>query len=400
LRAEAAIVGGGPAGLIAARELADKGFEVKVFEEHREIGVPNHCAGILSVKGLDRIGVSPKTEYIRHEIRGGTIFSPEGDAIKIDSGRTRAYIIDREAFDRHLAGKAHDAGAEIERGHRIREFIVKRGIVSGIQGDTNIAARIVIDAEGASGVLARKMGLPRPVEGVLAGVNIDIPDAELEPGIAEVWLDQELAEGLFAWAVPTEDDGARCGLATGKGDPLELLRRFIVRRFDLSECGKPVVWPVLTSGPVVKTFSSGLLLVGDVAGQTKPTTGGGVILGGMCAVMAAETASEALESEDSSAGFLARYEDAWRGALGKEFSTMLNVRRFLNSVPDERIERLFSSLKAANLKPVLESLIKEGDMDLQSGVLRKTLTHPGMFGILVKSLGNLAFKEARSLLRI
>ncbi len=55
MRTEAAVVGAGPAGLIAARELAGRGFEVKVFEEHTIIGEPNHCAGILSVNGLKRL---------------------------------------------------------------------------------------------------------------------------------------------------------------------------------------------------------------------------------------------------------------------------------------------------------------------------------------------------------
>jgi flavin-dependent dehydrogenase len=57
LRTEVAVVGGGPAGLIAARELASKGVQVKVFEEHSKIGIPNHCAGVLSIEGLKRIGI-------------------------------------------------------------------------------------------------------------------------------------------------------------------------------------------------------------------------------------------------------------------------------------------------------------------------------------------------------
>ena len=35
-----------------------------------------------------------------------------------------------------------------------------------------------------------------------------------------------------------------------------------------------------TTGPVRTTYADNFMMVGDVAGQTKPTTGGGVILGG------------------------------------------------------------------------------------------------------------------------
>jgi geranylgeranyl reductase family protein len=400
LRTEVAVVGGGPAGLIAARELAAQGIQVKVFEEHPEIGTPNHCAGILSVEGLKRIGVEPDIKFLRHEIKGGTAFAPDGTGIRITGSRTRAYIVDRAIFDRHLADMARDAGAEIERPHRIRDFIFEDGRVAGVRGDQDVEASIVIDAEGVSGALARKAGLPRPGGGVLAGINANVPDAQLEPGMVEVWFGEGLADGLFAWAVPVGEDEARCGLATGKGDALELLRGFIKNRFGLTECGEPARWPVLTGGPIDKTHGDGLLLVGDVAGHTKPTTGGGVILGGMCAMMAAETAIQALEEGDYSAGFLRRYDERWREALGGEFSSMLGMRRFLNSIPDPRMNRIFASVKSAGLEPTLETFIDEGDMDLQSGVLRKALTHPGMLRVMASSLGRLALGELNSLFNL
>jgi len=400
LRTEAAVVGAGPAGLIAARDLATRGVEVRVFEEHPVIGEPNHCAGILSVEGLKRLGIDPEPRFIRHEVRGGTIYSPSGTAIRIAGRRTRAYVVDRARFDRHLAERALGSGAEIETDHRIRELSTEDGMVVGARGETDIEAGIVVDAEGASGALARGVGLPRPEEGILAGVNVDLPHAEMEPGMVEVWLGEGLAPGLFAWAVPTGEEGARCGLATARGDPFEALKGFIGRRFGAAEYSEPVRWPVLTGGPVDRTFADGLLLVGDVAGQTKPTTGGGVILGGMCAMMAAETAIEALEAGKTSASLLGRYEERWRGALGREFSSMLGARRFLNRTPDDRVDRVFDALKASGLEPVLEKFVEEGDMDLQSGVLRKALAHPGMLRVLGSSLGRLALGELRSLLSL
>lgn len=400
MRTEVAVVGGGPAGLIAARELASKGIHVKVFEEHPEIGVPNHCAGILSVEGLRRIGVEPESKFLRHEVKGGTAFAPDGTGIRITGSRTRAYIVDRAIFDRHLAEAAMDAGAEIERNHRIKELIVDGGRVAGVQGDTDVEASIVIDAEGASGALARKMGLPRPGDGVLAGINVNVSDAQLEPGMVEVWFSENLAKGMFAWAVPAGDKGVRCGLATEKGDSLELLRRFIEKRFGLTEYGEPARWPVLTGGPVDRTHADGLLLVGDVAGHTKPTTGGGVILAGMCAMISAETAIQAFEKGDYSAGFLSQYDKMWKEALGGEYSSMLGMRRFLNSIPDPRMNRIFASVKSAGLEPALEKFIDEGDMDLQSGVLRKALTHPGMLRVMTSSLGRLALGELRGLFNL
>lgn len=400
MRTEAAVVGAGPAGLIAARELAGRGVEVKVFEEHPVIGEPRHCAGILSVEGLKRLGVAPHEDFIQHEIKGGTIFSPSGAGIRMTSAKTRAYTVDRALFDRFLAEMALDRGAEIETGHRIKEPSTKDGRVVGVRGDADVRAEIVLDAEGASGALARKVGLPRPEEGILVGVNVDIPNLEMEQGMVEVWLGEDLAPGLFAWAVPAGEAGARCGLATGKGDAFELVKGFIERRFGVKDYAAPVRWPVLTGGPVEKTYTDGLLLVGDVAGQVKPTTGGGVVLGGMCAMMAAEVAAEAIEAGDTSASFLRRYEESWKGVLGREFSTMLGARRFVNKISDDNMDHVFDSLKSSGLEPTLERFVEEGDMDVQSGVLRKALTHPGMLRVLVASVGRLAMRELRGLFNL
>lgn len=400
MRTEAAVVGAGPAGLIAARELAGRGFDVKVFEEHPVIGEPRHCAGILSVEGLKRLGVTPNEDFIQHEIKGGTIFSPSGAGIRITSARTRAYTVDRTLFDKFLADVALDRGAEIELGHRIKALSTRDCRVVGVRGDADVRSEVVLDAEGASGALARRIGLPRPEEGILAGVNVDMPNLEMEQGMVEVWLGEDLAPGLFVWVVPTGERGVRCGLATRKGDAFELVKGFIERRFEVENCAAPVRWPVLTGGPVEKTYTDGMLLVGDVAGQVKPTTGGGVVLGGMCAVMAAEVAAEAIEAGNSSARFLRRYEERWRGDLGREFSTMLGARKFVNKISDDNIDRVFDSLKSSGLEPTLERFVEEGDMDVQSGVLRKALTHPGMLRVLVASVGRLAVGELRGLFNL
>lgn len=401
MRTEAIVVGAGPAGLLTARELARRGVEVRVFEEHPVIGEPNHCAGILSVEGLKRLSVEPSPDFIQHEVRGGVVYSPGGNTIRIEGSRTRAYVVDRIAFDRCLAESARRVGAEIEMSHHIKELNVRNGRVVGVQGNRRaIHADVVIDGEGAGGSLVGKLGLPRPSEGVLAGVNVEVYGVNLEPHMVEVWLGDGLAPGLFVWVIPTGEGMARCGLACSRGDPHERLRVFLGRRFGEVECSEPRMWSVLTGGPISKTFSDGLLLVGDVAGQTKPTTGGGVILGGLCAIEAGRTAAEALEEVDFSASFLSRYERSWKATLRKEFSAMLAARRLTNRITDGRMDRLFEALKRAGLEATLEGLVDEEDMDMQSGVLRSALRHPGLLSVLVGSLGRLALMELRGLFNI
>ena len=63
------VVGGGPCGSYSALTAARLGAEVLVCEEHREIGVPKHCAGHLSVAGLERLGLRLPRAVVENEMK-------------------------------------------------------------------------------------------------------------------------------------------------------------------------------------------------------------------------------------------------------------------------------------------------------------------------------------------
>lgn len=399
-RVEVAVVGAGPAGLFAALEAAKKGVEVTVFEEHPNIGEPKHCAGILSMEGLSRLGIKPSQYFVQHEIRGGRIFSPSGTAIEMPSEKTRAYVVDRTAFDCRLAETAEDAGVRIETGRRVRELATESGRVVGVQGrNWSTGSKIVIDAEGAGGSLARKVGYTYQMDGVLAGVNAEVSE-ELEPHMVEVWLGRNLAPGLFAWAIPLGKKLTRCGLACNAGDPFKRLKAFLQTRFGRVQCLQPQRGVVLTGGPAHRTYLDGLLIVGDTAGQTKPTTGGGVILGGLCAQEAGRIAAEAVEAGDCSSNFLQRYQRAWRSSFSGEFTAMITARRLLNRLSDRSIDSIFKALKMEGLEGVLRGMVDEGDMDMQSNVIRSALIDPRLRGVIMRSVGRFALVELKRLFNI
>ena len=123
-KTDVVVVGAGPAGLLAAREVASRGLGVKVLEEHNIVGVPNHCAGLLSVEGLARLGVEPSPYFVQNEITGGRIYSPGGEVLEVPGTRTRAYVVDRTLFDRYLAASAEEEGADVETGRRVEGFSI------------------------------------------------------------------------------------------------------------------------------------------------------------------------------------------------------------------------------------------------------------------------------------
>jgi flavin-dependent dehydrogenase len=97
------IIGGGPVGLITARDIASKGGDVCVIEKSPEIGYPVKCSGLLSVAGLNQIGVKVDDSLICSTIRGGRFYSPGGRDFLAYSDKDRARVVERKMFDKAIA---------------------------------------------------------------------------------------------------------------------------------------------------------------------------------------------------------------------------------------------------------------------------------------------------------
>ena len=151
---------------------------------------------------------------------------------------------------------------------------------------------------------------------------------------------------------------------------------------------------ICTGGPVNQTVYPGLMLVGDVAGQVKPTTAGGVVIGGLCGKIAGETTVKALES--GNVQLLDEYDSAWRAKYGSELQTMLFLRSILNRMDNDRMNRIFSAFIEEGLEDKFTRLVEDGDMDMQADVIKRAVSDPVILGALAKSAGRIALSEILS----
>ena len=142
VRRDVIVVGGGPAGLLAARDLAAAGFGVIVVEEHDQIGVPVHCTGVLGLDAFDELDLPRET--VLHTVHAARFISADGSSLLIDHDRVRAAIVDRAAFDGALAASAAAAGAEIRTGCRVRQIDVTADGVTVSTPDGMLQARAVL----------------------------------------------------------------------------------------------------------------------------------------------------------------------------------------------------------------------------------------------------------------
>ena len=398
-KAELAVVGGGPSGLIAAREAASRGREVILLEEHREIGFPCHCAGLLSIKGLAELGIPLREDFVRNIVKGASFFSPSGLSFTVERDEPVAAVVERGLLDKFLAEEASRTGVEITLNSKVKRLRRDHGSVSIIGEGFKAEVDLVIDAEGISQKLIRGVGLqPSPERCKLPAMQLDLAGVTLDPDYVEIHVGSKFAPGFVAWVIPLGDGEARVGLACkrGKGKVKDRLERFLRERF--GDSTKPIEGSnrsglITTCGPIAKTYTANLLVVGDAAGHVKPLTGGGVIPGGLCASIAGRVAAEAVEAGDFSETFLGRYEEIWRRRFWSEFKVARLVRSVADRLSDKSIDRIF---KAVIEGGVYREISAWGDMDFHGRSIIKLLGNTDFWRALPSTLGGLA----RSLLTI
>ena len=127
--------------------------------------------------------------------------------------------------------------------------------------------------------------------------------------------------------------------------------------------------------PLGRTFGERVLVVGDAAGQVKPTTGGGIYYSLLASEVAAETLDGALRVNDLSASKLGLYEKGWKGMLCRELEIGYSARRLFESLRDRQIDFLMHTV--AN-NGIYKDLASSGwvSFDWHSGVITRVMGHP------------------------
>ena len=389
------MVGAGPAGSTAAYHLARQGHSVLLAEEHRRVGFPVQCAGLVSARVLRMAGTD---RMVRHIIRGASIFSPSLRRLSFSAPEPRAYVLSRSGLDQVLAERAAGAGTRVEPGWKFTGLKERpsdgRPVLTfrTVEGEAReVRARLVVGADGVTSPVARAFRLRRPLE-ILPAFEAEVPWSVGEPDQVQVYLGRALAPGLFGWSVPDGGGLARIGVAvradTGRTarDYYQALVGQMAR-----EAGRPVPEPVevvvagIPIGEVPRTEGDHVLLVGDAAGQVKPLSGGGIYTGMRAAEIAAEVAHEALTRGEALAPALEAYGVRWRRELGEEFRRAWFLRRLFLRLKDEDFERLLDLLDEEGL---LSSIIALGDIDFPTVTARQLLRQsPALVRYFPKALG-------------
>jgi geranylgeranyl reductase family protein len=162
------IVGGGPAGVIAAIGIARAGFQCLILDKkpRDKIGEKN-CGDALDGKHtnilLEEMGISlPTVDSGEARSLIETITIASGSLTTKLSAYATAYQVDRLVYGQRLLQEAEEAGAIIQPEAAVRGVIIEEDQVRGVTYYQNqelheVRAHITIDASGFIGVVRKEI---------------------------------------------------------------------------------------------------------------------------------------------------------------------------------------------------------------------------------------------------
>ncbi|MEM0127643.1 MAG: NAD(P)/FAD-dependent oxidoreductase [Thermoplasmatales archaeon] len=329
------VIGAGPSGSYVSSLLARNGYSVRIVDLKREIGLPNHCSGLVDRRVVDIVG----NDLVVSKPSTAEVYTPTG-SFTLNS--ERMYVLDRVSLDRKLAEIAESEGVNIYK-RKMLIGLTQKGdtITSRLSAGSSIEtveSRYVIGADGPTSATRRLLGLPKPK--LLSSVQYDVKKKSDQ---VRIFMDRGRMPDFFAWEVPHDGETEFGASGAGSAEMVSMLTRpheIIRKRGGLIPIGN------------INPGHGNCYLVGDAAGMNKATTGGGLY----GALISGKILSEVI----SNGGDVNKYGRLLLSGFGREVKRALTLRNILDAT--ERHYKLWVPL----VKSSVSGINKVGDVDYPS----------------------------------
>jgi len=390
------VIGGGPAGALAAKTAAEAGNSVCLIEKRPAIGTPVRCAEGIG-KDLLKEYVKPDPCWISADIERARIIAPNGTTISLEqdkAGNEVGYVLDRKIFDRELVWQAAEAGADVFVKTRATAPIMENGAVRGanvisIGTPVEIRADVVIAADGVEARFARRAGLETtvPLREMMSCAQYLMTDIDIDAGSTDFYLGNAIAPEGYLWIFPKGERTANVGIGiSGRRSrdgsrAKDYLDRFVAKNFPDGKMIEAIVGGVPVCRPLECTVADGLMVVGDAARVVDPITGGGIGNALFTGRLAGQVASDCIAAGDCSKEALMAYDTGWRTSkMGASIERNYKIKEYFVTLDDAKLNTLADSIASASLKEfsvraIIKELIKRNPkMILELKALRDALS--------------------------
>ncbi|HEY7035846.1 MAG TPA: FAD-dependent oxidoreductase [Thermomicrobiales bacterium] len=371
-RFDAIVVGAGPAGITAAKDMAATGLSVVVLERGQFPGAKNVSGGILyrqpteemcpgfeAEAPLERPIIEQRYLVLTEDAMLGGLYR----SMKFAEQPYNAYSVLRSEFDRWYATKAEGAGAEVYPEFTVTDVLWEDGRVVGVttgEPDGDLLAHCVVLADGANSLLAQRVGLHRewePIEQALVAKElIALPAEKIEDRFAlpagfgtayEIF--GESTWGLLGYGfIYTNKES----ISIGTGALLHDLIETGINVSDMLDRFKrhPAIAPLIAGGETIEysahlipeggfdrlpqLYADGVVVVGDAAGLVNPLNREGANLAMISGRLAAQAIIEAKQRDDFSIASLSRYRELLdESVVVKDLHKIRRVTPFAHARP-------------------------------------------------------------------
>ena len=360
------IIGASISGNYLASLLSKTNLTIAVIEEHKDIGLPFQCAGIVSQK-LNQLIDLPKN-IILNRVDTAKIVAPSGKFVKL-RGNEKPYIIDRIALDRFFYEKAKEninityfLGEKFKSLEYVKNEKQKWVLIN--TSKRKLAAKMLIGSDGPLSLVAKSFGIKNEL---IYAIQIRIK-SKFKQNEASMFFNPKWKE-LFGWIVPEGSSNiCRIGLASVKN--IKENFEIFLKRLDINFSEKiDQQGGIIPYGIMNKSAFDNVLLLGDSAGQVKATTGGGIIMLLISGKFAAHCVRRCFRINKYSKKIIRKYyEKPCLTVVGKELNLHHYIRKIFEKCTNTDFETLFQIIKTNKIEKLI---FLYGDMDFPRSLFIK-----------------------------
>jgi digeranylgeranylglycerophospholipid reductase len=313
---DAIIIGAGPAGLMAARELEKYHVNYMIIETKSKIGSHLKCGEITREDTFIEIFNRTDYPFIKNKISN----------ISFQIKNTRKlfkknmFMLDKSEFLQWLAEPIED---NLMLNTKVVQIEKKENFLEIVTSNGTFYTKLAVLANGTNYKFQKDHNLVKKNVELVPCIGGFFINTTLHQDTAYFCYDEEMYIAL--WIFPKENNlfnaGAGIILKNKRTEGLNLVKAFkqSLKKFEIPLEGEPGFGGhYVANGPIGRTYSDRLLVCGDSAGQVFAGIGEGIYFALKAGQLTGKMAIKAIKENSFHREYLKNYEVDWKKSFGQQ----------------------------------------------------------------------------------